>query len=84
VIAVNKIRRVLSEIVRKELSGMQEDNAIPQDVRIQFVVGAFITVLTWWLERRSKPTPSEVDAMFRRLVLTGIGPSSCAPSGRQG
>jgi AcrR family transcriptional regulator len=82
VIAVNEIRRVLSEIVRKELSGVQEDKAIPHDVRVQFVVGAFITVLTWWLERRSKPIPSEVDAMFRRLVLTGIGPSSCATPGQ--
>src|SRR5918995_228998 len=34
VIAVNEIRRVLSEIVKKELSGVREDKAIPQDVRI--------------------------------------------------
>jgi AcrR family transcriptional regulator len=73
VIAVNEIRRVLSEIVGTELSGVQEDEAIPQEVRVQFVVGAFLTVLTWWLERKARPTPAQVDAMFRRLVIDGIG-----------
>jgi hypothetical protein len=58
VVAVNEIRRILSEIVKKELSGVRQDETVPQEVRIQFVVGAFLTVLTWWLERRPKLTPS--------------------------
>lgn len=74
VIAVNEIRRALSEIVKKELSGAKKDEAVPQEVRIQFVVGAFIIVLTWWLERKPMAAASEVDAMFRRLVLHGIAP----------
>jgi hypothetical protein len=53
------------------LSGGQKDKAIPQEVRIQFVVGAFVTVLTWWLERRPRLTSSQVDTTFRRLVLNG-------------
>jgi len=32
--------------------------------------------LTWWLERSPRLTPSQIDAMFRRLVLNGIGPGS--------
>jgi len=83
VIAVNEIRRTLSEIVTKELSGVQENETVPQDLRIQFVVGAFLTVLAWWLERSPKLTPSQVDATFRGLVLHGIGPSNRAAS-RQG
>jgi AcrR family transcriptional regulator len=82
VIAVNEIRRTLSEIVRKELSGAKKDETIPQEVRTQFVVGAFLTMLTWWLERRPMPAPSQVDAMFRRLVLNGIAPSIRAASRR--
>jgi AcrR family transcriptional regulator len=75
VIVVNEIRRALSEIVKKELSSAQEDEAVPREVRTQFVVGTLLTMLTWWLERRPMPTPSQADAMFRRLVLNGIGPS---------
>ena len=73
-VAVNEIRRILSEMVKKELSGVRHDEMIPLEVRIQFVVGAFLTVLTWWLERRPKLTPSQVDTIFRRLVIKGIGP----------
>lgn len=76
VIAVNEIRRVLSEIVKKELSVVSENDTVPQDLRIQFVVAAFHAVLTWLLERRPRLTPPQVDAMFRRLVLNGIGPKS--------
>jgi AcrR family transcriptional regulator len=75
VIAVNEIRRILSEIVRNELSGVAEDEGIPQEVRVQFIVGAFLTVLTWWLERKARPAPAQVDALFRRLVIAGIGRS---------
>ncbi|WEX87784.1 TetR/AcrR family transcriptional regulator [Sinorhizobium garamanticum] len=80
VVAINEIRRILSEIVRKELSGMQKDAAVPREVHTQFVVGTFVTVLTWWLERRPKLAPPQVDAIFRRLVLNGIEPSPCATS----
>jgi AcrR family transcriptional regulator len=80
VVAVNEIRRILSEIVKKELSGVRHDQTVPQEVRIEFVVGAFLTVLTWWLERRPKLTPSQVDTIFRRLVIKGIGPQIQATS----
>jgi AcrR family transcriptional regulator len=73
-VAVNEIRGILSEMVKKELSGVRHDETVPQEVRIQFVVGAFLTVLTWWLERRPKLTPSQVDRIFRHLVIKGIGP----------
>jgi hypothetical protein len=60
--------------VKQELSGDRHDETVPQEIRIQFVVSAFLTVLTWWLERRPKLSPSQVDTIFRRLVLKGIGP----------
>ena len=69
------IRRVLSEVVRHELSAAPDDGSISRELTEQFVVGAFLTVLAWWLERRPKLTPTQVDLMFRRLVIRGIGPS---------
>lgn len=74
-VAVNEIRRILSELVRKELSLARHDGAASRELAVQFVVGAFMTVLTWWLERRPGLTPAQVDAMFRRLALHGIGSS---------
>jgi hypothetical protein len=61
-------------VVKKELSSGRHDERVPQEIRIQFVVSAFLAVLTWWLERRPKLTPCQVDTIFRRLVIKGIGP----------
>jgi AcrR family transcriptional regulator len=73
VVAISELRKVLSEFVGKELSAARDD-AVSRELVVQFVVGALMTVLTWWLERRPGLTPSQADAMFRRLVLNGIGP----------
>jgi AcrR family transcriptional regulator len=81
-VAVNEIRRILSELVRKELPAAQDDGAVSRELVVQFVVGAFLTVLTWWLERKPGLPPPQVDAMFRRLALNGVGPSSRARSRR--
>jgi AcrR family transcriptional regulator len=72
-IALAEIRRVLLDTVKKELSGIDGD-AIPNELFLQFVVGTFHIVLTWWLERRPKLPAAQVDAMFRRLVLYGVHP----------
>ncbi len=74
-VAVNEIRRVLSDLVQDELSGASEDGAVSRELAVQFVVSTFLTVLTWLLTRKPKLAPSEADAMFRRLVIAGIGTS---------
>ncbi|WFP64977.1 TetR/AcrR family transcriptional regulator [Mesorhizobium sp. WSM4904] len=70
----NEIRLILSEMVRQELSSTLQDGTIPRDFVVQFVVGAFLTTLNWWFERKPGLLPSEVDAMFRSLVLDGLSP----------
>lgn len=74
VIALNEIRNVLSGVVREELSATRDDGSVSRELTEQFVVGAFLTVLAWWLERRPKLTPTQVDVMFRGLVIRGVGP----------
>lgn len=80
VVAVNEIRQILSELVRKELSAAQDNGPVSRELAVQFVVGAFLTVLTWWLERKPGLPPAQVDAMFRCLILNGIGPPIRAKS----
>ncbi|MDX8514271.1 TetR/AcrR family transcriptional regulator [Mesorhizobium captivum] len=70
----NEIRLILSEMVRQELSSTLRDGTIPRDFVVQFVVGAFLTALNWWFERKPGLLPSQVDAMFRSLVLDGLSP----------
>ncbi|MDG4881147.1 TetR/AcrR family transcriptional regulator [Mesorhizobium sp. WSM4884] len=70
----NEIRLILSEMVRQELSSTLQDGTVPRDFVVQFVVGAFLTTLNWWFERKPGLLPSEVDAIFRSLVLDGLSP----------
>jgi hypothetical protein len=74
VVADREIRQVLAQMVREELASFLGESAMSREFAVQFVVGAFMTALGWWLERKPKLTPSEVDGMFRRLVLKGIEP----------
>ena len=43
-----------------------------RELAAQFVAGAFMSVLTWWLDRGAKLPPQEVDGIFRRLMIQGL------------
>jgi len=71
-IVLDLIRHALCEIVRKELA------AHPATVRdleltVQFLVGAYMSVLTWWLDRGAKEPPQTIEAAFRELAFGGLG-----------
>ncbi|WP_192385709.1 TetR/AcrR family transcriptional regulator [Mesorhizobium silamurunense] len=73
-VAENEIRLILSEMVRREMPRTLHGDRMPRDFVVQFIVGAFLTTLNWWFERKPGLLPSEVDVMFRSLVLDGLSP----------
>lgn len=77
-VALGSIRQILSDLVRKELAATVDNNSadvIPRELVVQYVVAAYMAVLTWWLDGGAKLPPQRVDAMFRRLASQGIMPS---------
>jgi AcrR family transcriptional regulator len=73
--ALGTIRRILSDLIRNELAATADKrsaDAIPREVVVQYVAGAFMAVMTWWLDGGAKLPPQRVDAMFRRLATEGI------------
>jgi hypothetical protein len=42
------------------------------DLFILYLRAAFFSVLTWWLDRRSRLTPAQIDEVFRSLVLPTV------------
>jgi AcrR family transcriptional regulator len=77
-ISLGAIRQILSDLVRDELAataGKESIDVIPRDLVVQYVVGAYMAVLTWWLDRGAKLPPQRIDAMFRHLATKGILPS---------
>ena len=66
---------MLTDLVRSEvraaLPGARLPD-IPKGALVQFVVGALMSILIWWLDENAKLPPAEADAIFRRLVIGAI------------
>lgn len=72
---MNGIRTRMAILVREELEPHREPkakNAVPLDLLVEHVVAGFAATLTWWLDRRTKYGPKEIDAIFRELTLPGL------------
>ena len=74
-VSLGSIRKILSDLVRDELaatSGKNSADSMPRELAVQHVVGAYMAVLTWWLDGGAKLAPQQIDAMFRRLAMKGL------------
>ena len=80
--ALESIRQLLSDQVKAELRANRDfAAAAPRDFMTQYLVGAFMAVLTWWLDRGAKPTAEDMDRTFRSLALNGFGPRAAVADG---
>ena len=78
-VSLGSIREMLSELVRNEFAAGVEKNSadvIPRELIVHYVVGAYMAVLTWWLDGGAKLPPRQIDAMFRRLAIGCVTPSA--------
>lgn len=80
VIAMESIRQVLCDVVRTELqrSDGGAGRPRPQEFVVQYLVGAYLAVLTWWLDAGAEASPREMDAMYQRLAREGLAGEACA------
>jgi AcrR family transcriptional regulator len=76
-VSLDTIRRMLADLVRAEIAATGDENsvdAVPRELVVQYVVGAYMAVMTWWLDGGAKLPPERIDAMFRRLATEGAMP----------
>jgi AcrR family transcriptional regulator len=76
-VAFSEIRQIISDAAREELAaiaGTSPADAVPREFMVQYIVGAFMAVLTWWLDRGAKLPAHRIDSMFQRLALDGLAP----------
>ena len=73
-IALTTIRQTLCEIVRGELAEIRgkDSHGTPRELAVEYIVGAYMAVLTWWLDGGAKLPPQRINAMFQRLATDGI------------
>src|SRR5260370_5002396 len=68
------LQNVLEELIRREcraeIAKLKTANSeVPVDLFVHYLTAAFFAVLIWWMDRRSRLTPSQIDEVFRSLVL---------------
>lgn len=71
------LEQIFDEIIRRECKAeiqklKKTDSDVPVDLFIHYVRAAFFSVLTWWLDRRSRLTPSQINDVFRSLILPTV------------
>jgi hypothetical protein len=71
-LSLGLIRDTLVELVREELAADTPPQGPPRELTVQFVVGAFMAVMTAWLDEGAQRPPEAVDAGFRQLALEGV------------
>ena len=74
-VAQDGIREILSELVRRDLQRGKRAHAdaVPSDLVVEYLVGAYTAVLIGWLDGCAKRSPQKMAEMFRRLAIEGVG-----------
>ena len=71
-IAQQQIRAGIAEQIRLDIVGQKFDPEIPPGLIVEFLVGAFLSVLFYWLDKKSKLEPEAIDGMFKRIAQDGL------------
>jgi AcrR family transcriptional regulator len=74
-VVLRKLKDTVTDLVRAELavaSKSKSPDAIERDAAIQCIVGAFMALLTWWLDRGATQPVEQIDAMFQRFMREGV------------
>lgn len=70
---LQRLQSMVADLVRVDIKALPFSRAAAErDLAVQYIAGAFMAVLTWWLDQGARLPPQEVDGIFRRLVMQGL------------
>jgi len=70
---LQRIQRMIADLAGVDLKALAFKGTPEQrDLAVQYIAGAFIAVLTWWLDRGATLPPADVGALFLRLVKRAL------------
>lgn len=81
-IIMEAFRLYVCELVRADLMARAPKTERPHETElaVQFVVGAFMSVLSWWMDRGAREDPAEIDRLFTALARDGFSRLFPGPS----
>ena len=73
VIVDRQMRRLLADLVKEALAqGSRERNGIRTEMAAQYVAGALMSIVTWWLDRNVKISPEEINSVFLQMTIPAL------------
>jgi AcrR family transcriptional regulator len=70
----DKFREHIRRAVRTELIGKRIGEAgASLEVAVQFISGAFLAVLAWWIAADTNLSPAQIDALFQQMAARAVG-----------
>ena len=73
IIVDRHMRRVLVDLVKEiAFQGQRDRNGIGIEIATQYVVGALMSLVIWWLGRNIKLSPEEIDSAFLRMTVSAL------------
>lgn len=73
-ISLGSIRQIIADLVRTEVVAISPKGVAQSEIRevkVHFIVGAFMGVLTGWMDSGSIQEPVDVDTLFRTMITEG-------------
>lgn len=70
---IKHLQRSLSARIEQGLRKSGDEFDLPIPVLANFIAGSFLSLLKWWLENKMVYSPQEIDKMFKRLIVSGLG-----------
>jgi AcrR family transcriptional regulator len=72
-IVQRQMQRIFVELVRNDLKAFAPRAAAASfDLVVQYVVGALLSTVVWWLDHNARQSPAEIDAFFRQLTIPAV------------
>jgi AcrR family transcriptional regulator len=71
-IVERRMRRLLLDVVRMDTRAVSRKSDRVADLTAHYLVGAIMSVMTWWLDSNVRLTPEQVDRLFRKLALPAL------------
>ena len=70
-VAAEILRHPVTELLRKEIGPGAGESLFEREFRLRYLAGAFMAVLSWWVERGAREAPEQVEDLFRALSVSG-------------
>jgi AcrR family transcriptional regulator len=74
-LALAHLQKYLASLLRAHLKQqtLRRDNSpVPPDILAHYLVSAFMSLLTWWLDNNQPYPPERMNEMFRLLTQPGV------------